>query len=742
MSCAVELTGAFMLVEWASIHVRPGGGHIMTHSNRCSVIQLPILRTVTWAACVCAFSLVGQPAFSQEVPPVQEPNPSGEQVPEPPPPPEVDSKPEIKDKAERAPSSPDAPPPPLTFSEEETPPGPIGTPEAPLPPKANVSSEDALAPTPIPPDGASAPDSTGAKPPLKQSEVINATGAQGGVAPSVGELGEQESKVEPSAAKKNSAVPSRKFIRGNLVHVGTRELLSRFDHIGVALGPAILDSNLYLGVDPGFSWHFDSGISVAAHVPLRLLVLDGGSLGGGEIEYGGLKVRKEDWDEVSDFGKILRFLTFGRKEEPVYITVNTMRPSSIGHGMLMSRYQGNIDIDRSKTGLLADFSTKYGGFEFQVNDITLGDQLIGTLAFIKPLSFLPALSKDNLYAQTFSLGVEYAADFSAPRCVVRNQSAHEDPQGCIQGSGLSAGPDPFGGQPLERDAFARSDGDSGLFDTRNRAAQAAGLSAEVKVYKDKENTDVKVYSTWHKFINDGGGSGVSLGVLSRLNYGDTWRNAFRFRTEYRTFGDGFLPAYFDTLYEIDKYSYQRSARTAQVAPTKYQAVFGDPSNGFARPNEGQRHGFNLEASWGLFKKYRRNKQVSFGVGLQDSNGPDDTSFYAHLEFPMLGFLQLFGTVIRNNVSSLGDAINSKMFTAQNSVVLTGLRLQVLPVFFINANYSRSFQVVGSPGSEYYLGNETLVDAGGIPSSTPQTQLFDNVQTLFVTLEFGWEGDDR
>ena len=60
-----------------------------------------------------------------------------------------------------------------------------------------------------------------------------------------------------------------KFIKGHLVHPGTREYLSRFDHFGVRMGPAIIDNDIYATVDPGIAM-YTKGFAFALHVPLRL----------------------------------------------------------------------------------------------------------------------------------------------------------------------------------------------------------------------------------------------------------------------------------------------------------------------------------------------------------------------------------------------------------------------------------------------------------------------------------------
>jgi hypothetical protein len=530
----------------------------------------------------------------------------------------------------------------------------------------------------------------------------------------------------PAAAGASAdAPPPREFIKGELIYPGTRRLLSRYNHAGVSIGPDIIGNDIFATVDPGMAWYFDNGLSFSLHVPLRLLVIPEGRL-----EFGGLRVRREDWNEIADYAKVIRFLTYGRKESNLYFTINTMRPATIGHGMLVNRYQGDMDVDRSLTGVMFDAYNRYAGFELQANDITFSNRIVGGLVFVKPLSLLG----NSPYAEGFSLGVEGAADLRAPRCVRLAKGAAD----CVQGLGHAAGDNPYSGGTLDH-TFVRSDPDTGRFAVKETTVSALGLSTEAKVYKDAEHADIKLYGNWNRFTNTGGGDGIAGGVLARLNFGDTWISALRLRTEYRTFGDGFSPSYFDSLYEIQKYSYPYRTRDLQVSPTKYQAVFGDAANGFARPHDGWRQGYNLEGSWGLFYNKRSAKKVAMGFGLSQANRADDTSAYLHIEAPALAWLQVFGTFMRVNVGDVKQAFNLGAWNAQQTVLLTGLRLEVLPILFINAHYSRSYRVVASPGSEYHLGNGKIVDANGVASPYFKAdRLFENVQTLLVQLELGWE----
>ncbi|MBW1810131.1 MAG: hypothetical protein JRJ87_18180 [Deltaproteobacteria bacterium] len=517
----------------------------------------------------------------------------------------------------------------------------------------------------------------------------------------------------------------RNFIKGDLIYPGTRRLLSRFDHVGVSLGASLIDNDVWATVSPGMAWYFDFGLAVSAHVPMRLLAVD---IAGSDYSFGGLKIRRQDWDEVADFAKIIRFITYGRKEDNIYATINTMRPATIGHGMLMNNYQGDIDVDRSLTGLIFDAYNDYAGCQLQINDITIQNQVFAGLAFVKPLSIF----LDDYRSKSLSLGVEYVIDTKAPRCIRKSVDSAE----CVRGTGHTAGYSLYTGETLD-ESFVRTDPDSGRFAVKDVAVNAIGGSVEFKFYKD-DVADLKVYGTYHQFLNQGGGGGAAAGILARLNIGQKWISAFRIRGEYRTFGDGFQPAYFNTLYEIQKYSFLQSARYYQVAPTKYQQVFGDPENGFERVEHGRRHGFNVDLNWGLFKGRRSAKQVALGLGIQDSTGPYDTNMYVHLEFPMLEWLQIFGTYMRTDVDGL-----AKVFTESTDfIVLTGMRLMVFPGMFINAHYSRSYRTIASPGVELHLGNDTIVDVNNNPSPFfKQDSLHENVHMFFAEVEFGWEFDD-
>lgn len=532
--------------------------------------------------------------------------------------------------------------------------------------------------------------------------------------------------LDPNA--KPTAASLQTLLHGEFGDVGMRRLVSPYDYVAIALGPTIIGSALYLNVDPGFAWYTESW-SAAFHAPLNLSAV---SLQGKSVIYGQMKVRREDWQEVPSYLKVIRFFNIGHKEDPVYVQISSLEPQSMGHSMLLNRYQPNIDINRSLTGALVDVSSRYVGFQGLVNDLTFTNRVVGALVFAKPLGFL-----ENPLGRSLSLGAEVVADLRAPRCIRGSASATT----CVQGSGNQAGTD-VQGNILDK-TFVRTDRTTGRYAVEETVVKAAGVSSEIKIYVNPDLGDIKLYGTYHQFLNAGGGSGMAAGLLGRFTLGTNWLNAFRLRTEYRNFGDGFQPSYFDTTYEINKYEFAYGHNPYQVTPTKYQAIFGDPANGFAPQKLGRRQGFKFDTQWALYHGSRTQKRLMLGFGIEDSTGPNDSNLYVHMEMPAFHALQFFATYLHLNEASFQDLFKKGVFAlGGNSVTLGGLRLRVLPILWLSVHYAYTFQPAQSPGTEYHLGGSNVLDRLGRPSPYyKQSRLFQNSGTLSAELEFGWDFDE-
>ncbi|OJT16963.1 hypothetical protein BO221_46930 [Archangium sp. Cb G35] len=97
-----------------------------------------------------------------------------------------------------------------------------------------------------------------------------------------------------------------------------------------------------LSVKGGDEFEFELG------APLRLRVLDQEPQQL-EQDYGG-RLRRQDWDERSDFGQILRNLRIGRDDGHVQLRAGGFSTYSLGAGWLVNRYHNRISPDYHPAG--------------------------------------------------------------------------------------------------------------------------------------------------------------------------------------------------------------------------------------------------------------------------------------------------------------------------------------------------------------------------------------------------------
>jgi hypothetical protein len=207
----------------------------------------------------------------------------------------------------------------------------------------------------------------------------------------------------------------------------------------------------------------------------------------------------------------------------------------------------------------------------------------------------------------------------------------------------------------------------------------------MKVYKG-ESLDLKLYGdastlVWDLETLDRGGMGYSAGLLARINYGDDPVKAARIRAEVRAFDADYVPTYFDTFYEIQKFQYSRTLGSG-VAPTKLAEVK-------SRAGAPMRYGYYLEATWAI------QDWIAVGLALEDAtplviNGESfhtERNFLAHIEVPYLEWLQFFVTYHKRGFTQISDIWN---FKGTDTLLYTGARLQVLPFLFVNAAYQQAF----------------------------------------------------
>ncbi len=474
--------------------------------------------------------------------------------------------------------------------------------------------------------------------------------------------------------------PRPEFVKGELsVYLGSDRLTVKNTRVGVSAGLDRFDQAFYLLVEPLVDLRFlDGKLGLGVGVPLRLELFNFATnpATGAPFQAERLgRLRVEDWDTFHDFGRVLKYVTFGRKEDNVYVNAGQRYSSSIGHGAITRRYSPNIDIDYPRASAQVDMYNDYGGFELMTNDLLEWNQL-SALAFLKPLSFF---KPQHLMARTLSVGVTGALDWRAPWAL------RLDP-----GTGTRL---------LEaRDNRLQAD---------LRPAALIGFDAEVKVVKTA-SVDLKPYVDYSMLV--GGDGGLTVGLLGRFNVGTTVVSAFRVVAEARFLGSRYQPSYFDTFYEIDRFVYLNQDFRDPGAPL---ADFRPKHRYLLETGLGQRFGYYLEGSWGI-----RNA-VGLTVAIEGTSTSPRTNFVAHLEVPVLSFLQVFGSYYLRGVESFGelglDAGRGVLgLFGDKAIAFAGARLQILPFLFVNGRLYKTFRM------------------------NPELQRYDNQFGFVVDLEVGYE----
>lgn len=471
----------------------------------------------------------------------------------------------------------------------------------------------------------------------------------------------------------------RRFIEGELANVGATGLTPWQNRFGIVLGPQRLGPIYYGVIRPEINYTrelADKELSLSFALPIRLEILD--TRPDRRFENAG-RIRKQDWDEPTDFARIISYISYGGKEEHLYLDINQFKASSIGHGTIFKRYNPNLNLNNRRVSFELDAFGDYGGFETFLNDVT-GPSVMGALAFVKPLSLI---NRKNYFLRSFSIGATIAADIDAP---MRNRLDTDDA-------------DDDGKRDNELSINQKTYEPNYV----STEVVAYGSSIEAKLV-DTDAVDWKMYLDM-SFLETGvpiddpkqplwsniptravRSSGKTWGNLLRINLDRQGLrqdpvHALRLRMELRQFDANYLPSYFDTLYEIQRVQYiaGKSVAAGDLAnQTKLQAVLGrDPTGAAAR-------GIYFEASW----KVQNWFAVAFAVEANDQT--PDNNFFAHFEVPNIAGVQFLATYHRRTARDLSELFSVGL--GNNDVFIMKARYRFSQALAFNAEALTPFGV--------------------------------------------------
>ena len=535
------------------------------------------------------------------------------------------------------------------------------------------------------------------------------------------------------------------LLKGELTSLGDVVLINSRTSFGVGLGLNVIDDVAYAVVRPDLNLQFGKfELGLGAPLRFELLRFKGIDLLGGDpvgdATGNAGRFRTEDWDQLEDIVRPLRYVSWGKKEDQLYVDLNRVHASTIGHGQLVRRYNPNLDLDEDNLFAQVDGYGTYGGVELMAGPFPL-PRLLGGLVFIKPLAIVNAFvpfATDNsalaVLARSWSIGFSYVTDLNSPTGLQTRQNPADQRTQLIVDAA---------------NQFTWKNRNNPIGDV----VQGIGVDTEVKVLKVGSVLDLKVYGDYSHLIFPGdsssaaafgpfSGGGATVGGLLRVSFGETpvlamddeddetragrkarqqkAAHGLRARLEARTFAPTYLPSYWNTMYEVDRFQFGFNANRITL-PTKIRSLADQASDPW-------RVGYAAELSYAFVDVIGATVAFEDAYPLGGDNPVRGKNLALHLETKGLGLLQLFGTYHFRNFEA-ADLKHLVSFNSDNEIVFVGGRVQLLPIMFVNVGAQRAFRVAFSPD------DVVTPDSSGNRYTSIGLQ---NAWTYGLDVELGWQ----
>lgn len=250
--------------------------------------------------------------------------------------------------------------------------------------------------------------------------------------------------------------------------------------LGARAGAGAIEAEPYLVLDPWAGLQYGD-FALAIHAPLR-------------VRFDDATLRERDWDEGSDFGRLLRFARYGE-----LVRVGLLADLTLGQGTLVRRYHNGVDDDHHRLGA----AVEYQGKTLRLD--AFADQVLAA-----PVA---GFRVGYRFADRWTTALTAAGDFAAPHT--------------LDGTADSTG---------------RLRGETGLF-------TAVGAELVHDFVDPTPELAVTAYLATNLLDADRFGAHLGLGAAGRVD--QDWR--LEGRLEAIALGEGYVWSPFDTGWLVDRY---------------------------------------------------------------------------------------------------------------------------------------------------------------------------------------------
>ena len=224
------------------------------------------------------------------------------------------------------------------------------------------------------------------------------------------------------------------------------------------------------------------------------------------------KLRTENFNEITDYLSIIRYFRYGHKGDPVYFRIGALDYATLGHGSIMYAYNNSPSYDARKIGMELDLDMNQFGFEAVYGNF-LQKGVIGGRAYVRPVKFTPLGSVPVI--GNLEVGATAVSDFNPDAAVTQSKY---DP------TTHSYVPDNTG------------------------SVTAVGVDVGLPVLRNSI-IDFDLYYDFAKILNYG--SGQAYGAI--LKFHGLGLVDVTAKLERRNNGDHYIPSYFNSMYEIERF---------------------------------------------------------------------------------------------------------------------------------------------------------------------------------------------
>lgn len=374
-----------------------------------------------------------------------------------------------------------------------------------------------------------------------------------------------------------------------------------------------------------------SPFRAALQAPLRLRMIDGEPQDDGVI-------RREDWDEISDVGRVIRRVEYGSADDAIHAKIGELGPATLGHGTLMNAYYNVITPGGYQLGVTGDADFETGGGELVV-DNAFGPEVVGARVFARPLVIAEEAGSDNIDgADRWEAGVSVVGDLSAP------YSLRDPSQTAVVG-------------PERRPRTVES-----------RGTALLGLDMSYRLV-DEESWSLTPYADANHHVQLG--SGLHAG--SRGEWALTSDISVQARAEFRWMGPSYLPGYVDPLYEVDRY---QMTGWGTSLPAPRLRVAADDSRGSTLGAYGE---------WTLAAGDHSQATLAF----EEYTGPENGALRFHVQAAPNERFQIGGFFYNQGLGK-----DAGLFELESSLIAVESRVQIVGPMYATGGYGHLWELRG------------------------------------------------